>query len=776
MHSLSASASNSVRVPITSELFQGASFISKSFHAIAGSVLAAALLLMPPALGGQVRESGGAQAEDPGRVAGQTNRERFIIEAMRVEKGPSMDGTLDDEVWRLAPMVEQFVQQDPAEGEPATERTEVRVLYDAQHLYIGVHAFDSDPSGIIATEMRRDSDRILEEDNFQIILDTFNDFRSGYMFVTNPLGAKLEQQISKEGEGGNRGNNPNINRNWDGVWDAVARRTDDGWVAEISIPTTTLRFSNSEVQTWGINFERNIRRKNEQAFWAPIPKAYTLTRVSLTGTLRGIRGLSHGMDLRIKPFLTSGFRSKRFQDSSTSNEFLRDAGLDMKYGVTSGMNLDITVNTDFAQVEVDEQQVNLTRFGLFFPEKRDFFLENAGLFSVGDQERAASLFFSRRIGLSSGGQPVPILGGARLTGKVGPHSIGLMNIQTAEAFDTPGANFMVSRYSLDVLSRSRIGALFINKETTETADQERFNRTMALDANFALGNSFTVNSYVAKTATPGVRDGDMSYFTRVGWLDPSWNLYAQFTDIQDNFNAEVGFVPRKGIRTSKFRFGPTQRPGRFHLRKVDPMYIVTYTTDQNNRLVSRRIHHMVSVTMDDGTYFSFIFNKYFERLDELFDIHRDVSIPAGSYRFHETVMMLRTNPAKRLYGWIRYSPQTFFDGFRTDYETGIGVRANSRLATELQYRRNDVRLPAGNFEVNLGTLRVDYSVSPRMTVRSLLQYNSSTNDMSTSIRFNWRYRPGSDLYVVYNDLRTSLTADVPRDRQLVLKWTYLLSR
>ncbi|MCZ6491279.1 MAG: DUF5916 domain-containing protein [Acidobacteria bacterium] len=740
---------------------------------IAGSVLGAALLITLPAFAGQLQEQGVAQEDGAGMAEGQTNRERFTIEAVRVEKGPILDGILDDAVWRFAPMVEQFVQQEPEEGDPATERTEVRVLYDARHLYIGVHAFDSDPSGIIATEMRRDSDRILEEDNFQIILDTFNDFRSGYMFVTSPLGAKLEQQISEEGEGGNRGGNSNINRNWDGVWDAVARRTEDGWTAEISIPTATLRFRNSEVQTWGINFERNIRRKNEQVFWAPIPKAYTLTRVSLAGTLSGIRGLSQGMDLRLKPFLTSGFRSKRFRDAPASNEFLRDAGLDMKYGVTSALNLDITLNTDFAQVEVDEQQVNLTRFGLFFPEKRDFFLENAGLFNVGDQERNASLFFSRRIGLSSNGQPIPVIGGARLTGKVGPHSIGLMEIQTAEAFETPGANFLVSRYSRDVLSRSRIGALFINKETS---GQEHFNRTMALDANLALSNSIIVNSYVAKTSSPGVRDGDMSYYGRVSLLDPKWNLYAQFTDIQDNFNAEVGFVPRKGIRTTKVRFGPTPRPGRFHLRKVDPMYIVTYTTDQDNRLVSRRIHHMVGITLDDGTWINLVYNKYFEQLDEPFDIRSDVLIPAGTYRFNEAVMMIRTSRARKLYGWIRYSPQTFFDGFRKDYETGVGVRASSRLSAEVQYRRNDVQLPFGDFEVNLGTLRIDYAFSPRMTVRSLIQYNSARNETSTSIRFNWIYRPGSDIYVVYNDLRASLTADVPRDRQLVLKWTYLLSR
>lgn len=749
--------------------------VARRFLILAASTLGVALAITPPALVGQVHEQDASPENDPNLVRGQSNRERFRIQAVRVEKGPRMDGSLEDEVWFSAPQVDQFVQQEPEEGAAASERTEVRVLYDERHLYIGVHAFDSNSSGIIATEMRRDSDRILDEDNFQVIFDTFNDFRSGYMFVTSPLGAKLEQQIFEEGQSGGRGNNSNINRNWDGVWDVAARRTADGWVAEIAIPSTTMRFKPSEEQTWGVNFQRNIRRKNEEVLWAPIPKAYSLTRVSLAGTLDGIRGLSRGMDLRLKPFLISGLRSKRFQNASTSNQFLRDGGLDLKYGLSSGLNLDLTLNTDFAQVEADEQQVNLTRFGLFFPEKRDFFLENAGFFNVGfaSGEDSAHLFFSRRIGLSSAGQPIPILGGARLTGKVGPHSIALLDIQTDEAFGVPGDNFLVSRYSYDLLSRSRIGALFINKETQ---NHSHFNRIMALDANLVLSRNLSANSYLAKTSTPGMSHGDLSYFGRIGWRSPAWDVYAHYFDIQDNFNTEVGFIPRTGIRSGKVKFGPTPRPGRFHLRLMEPMIVVTYTTDQDNRLVSRRIHHMVAFHFDDGTYLNFIYNKDLEHLDQPFRIRSNVSIPAGTYRFNELTMQLKTNPARRLYGWITYVPQTFYSGFRKDYDTGAGVRASSQLSAEVQYRRNDIRLPVGEFEVNLGTVRVDYAISPRMTLRTLAQYNSSTHETSTSVRFNWIYRPGSDIYIVYNDLRAALTANVPRDRQLVLKWNYLLSR
>ena len=393
--------------------------------------------------------------------------EYYRVAPVRVESGPQIDGRLDEEVWLQAAVIDEFVQQEPAEGEPATERTVVRLLYDAQALYIGVEAYDTEPDGVIATEMRRDSLRLLDEDNFQVILDTFHDRRSGYMFVTSPLGAKLEQQVAEEGEGGWRGRNSNnVNINWDGVWDVVSHRTADGWVAEIAIPMVTLRFPRTEQQVWGVNFMRNIRRKNEQVFWAPISKEYTLTRVSLAGTMTGITGVNRGMDLRLTPYALAGGRQDRLERGFDGSGF-NNYGLDVKYGIASGLNLDLTLNTDFAQVEVDEQQVNLTRFPLFFPEKRDFFLENAGMFNVGARGsgfgRMADLFFTRRIGLSDRGQPIPIVGGARLTGKVNRHNVAAMNITTQSAFGNPGDSFFVGRYSRDILARSKVGGIVINK-------------------------------------------------------------------------------------------------------------------------------------------------------------------------------------------------------------------------------------------------------------------------------------------------------------------------
>ena len=312
-------------------------------------------------------------------------------------------------------------RQEPDEGAPASERTEVRVLYDGSSLYLGVRAFDSDPAGVVATEMRRDGNRILDEDNFQVILDTFMDSRSAYMFVVTPLGARLDQQVFDEGGRDRRASANSINRDWDGVWSVATSRASDHWVAEIEIPMVTLRFPDADPQSWGINFMRNIRRKNEQVFWAPIPRAFSLTRVSLAGSLRDLESLDRGLDLRVKPYVTGGGR-RTSGAGNADNSTQGDVGLDVKYGLTAGLNLDVTINTDFAQAEVDNEQVNLTRFPLFFPEKREFFLENSGKFGVGTPNslgRIADLFFSRRIGLTSSGANVPILGGGRLTGKVG---------------------------------------------------------------------------------------------------------------------------------------------------------------------------------------------------------------------------------------------------------------------------------------------------------------------------------------------------------------------
>ncbi len=759
-----------------------------------------------------------ALAAVPSSVAAQTSKERPFIQAVKVETGPRIDGVLDDAVWKAATPIETFTQQEPNLGQPASERTEVRVVFDERTIYIGVKAYQSggvvdggasgaDPHAehrgeagasaggrtVVATEMRRDSDRLFDEDNFQVILDTFKDSRNGYMFVTTPLGAKLEQQIFDEGEGGGRGTTSNINRNWDGVWDAAARITEDGWTAEMAIPTNTLRFKPNDEQTWGINFLRHNRRKNELAYWSPIPRAYALTRVSLAGELRGLRNLALGWDLKLKPFIVAGPRRRELSATNTTTSWAKDVGLDARYGVTTGLNLDVTINTDFAQVEVDDQQVNLTRFGLFFPEKRDFFLEASNFFTMGTGASFTStpvqtdLFFSRRIGLSDTGQPVPILGGARLTGKVGKNNIAVLDVQTDSAFGRPGDNFFVSRYSRDVFRRSRIGALFINKESVDGSTH--FNRTMGLDGNFSVGNSFQINSYVAKTDTNPdlpwaggrpIGDGkDMAFYGRIAYRDPKWNLWLNYLDVQENFNAEAGFVQRTGVRTTKAYLGPTPRPKKGNIKLFEPMYVLTYTTDQTNRLVNRLHHLMLGTTLRNDTFINVIYQKHMDVLDLPFNIRPNVTIPIGAYNMNEWMFTFNTSPGKKFFQRVTWQPNDFYGGTRRSLSYAVGARATSRLSSEVNYNRNDVKMPWGNFLVNLTTLRVDYTFSPRMTIRSLTQYNTGTHEISNNIRFNLIHRPGSDLFVVYNDLRqTGLPADVfpTKDRQLVVKMNYLIQK
>jgi hypothetical protein len=725
----------------------------------------------------------------------QENRQLYSVPAVRVEVGPEIDGVLDDPVWQRASVIDEFVQQEPDEGAPATERTEVLILYDAQNLYIGVRAYDSDPNGIVSTEMRRDSNRLLDEDSFQIILDTFNDSRSGYMFVTSPYGAMLEQQIADESQSGRGsfsgfggGGGGGVNRDWDGVWDvAVGRLEGGGWTAEIVIPMVTVRFPDTQRQSWGINFMRNIRRKNEQVFWAPIPKAYGLTRVSLAGSLNDLESLNRGMDLRVKPFVVGGGTRSLGDDNDVDG----DIGLDVKYGVTASLNLDLTLNTDFAQAEVDDERVNLTRFPLFFPEKREFFLENSGQFIVGATAAIrplANLFFSRRIGLSDTGAHVPIIGGARLTGKVGRNNIAIMDVQTNEAFGQPGENFFVARYGRDILARSRVGAIVINKQTNlfgqAPSTLDSYNRTYGADMTLSLHPAFTVSGFLAQTASPGISEDQMGGYLNATWRDTKWRVYAEAADLEDNFNPEVGFVPRTGIQYKKAHFEYNPRPDRWGIRVMEPMINAAFTEDQNGQLVTRQLHNMLGIGFQNGARVIIWYNDWYERLDEPFTVVRrpdedggDVVIDPGEYNFGDWRFMFNSNQARRVYGRVSYGPQGFFDGTRTDIGLTLGTRVTEQFSLEAGLTRNDVKLDEGDFVTSVTTFRIDYAMSTSMSLRTLTQYNSLSEQWSTAVRFRYTYKPGSDIYIVYDEIRRDATGFVEiQDRQLILKATFLVSR
>ncbi|MBT8488096.1 MAG: carbohydrate binding family 9 domain-containing protein [Gemmatimonadetes bacterium] len=716
-------------------------------------------------------------------VHAQESWEEYRVNAIRTAVPPTLDGILEEGVWERAERLENFVQQEPDEGAPSSERTVVYLLYDAENLYVGVRAWDTSARGVNATEMRRDSDRLLEEDNIQIILDTFKDSRSGYMFVTNPLGAQLDQQVFNEGEGARPGlPTSNINRDWDGVWHVASRIVDDGWIAEIAIPMVTLRFPDGRLQSWGMNVMRNIGSRNEQAFWAPISKEFTIARVSMAGSLEGMQELDRGMDLRVTPFVTSG-ASRVLESQNEVDNWDREVGVDLKYGITAGLNLDLTVNTDFAQAEVDDEQVNLTRFPLFFPEKRDFFLENSGQFNVGSAlafNRHVDLFFSRRIGLSSDGA-VPIIGGARLTGKIGRNDIAVMDVQTDNALGESGENFLVAKYSRNLWGRSRVGGLLINKAET---DGDYFNRTYAVDATLAPHPNFTVLGFVAKTETPRTTPlpadaegyGEMGAYVNATWLDQSWRFYGEYVDLENDFNPEVGFLPRAGIRTTKLHVERNPRPDRWGIRVLSPMVNWTYTTDQTGRRVAQRWHYMLGTRFDNGAYLNIWLNDHFDRVDQDFSLN-GVTVPSGDYSFAEWRFSFDSNPARRLYYGLMYSPQDFYGGTRDDVQLKLGARLTDRFSSEAQYTRNSVELPGGSFDVDLAALRIDLALSPTMTLRSVTQYNSLSDQFGTSARFRWTYRPGSDLYLVYDEVRRDPeTLFEYRDRRIILKATYLLTR
>jgi hypothetical protein len=733
-----------------------------------------------------------------------------ITLALRVGEAPLVDGdVLSDAAYEDARVATGFVQNRPFDGQPASERTEVRIVHTEDTLYFGIVCYTDDPATIIAADSRRDSD-LTETDSFRIILDTYHDGLNGFVFGTNPAGVEYDGQLTNEGQGSGRfggggsgrpsnsrqqrGSGGGLNVNWDGVWQVATSVTDVGWTAEIAIPFRTLRYPPADVQTWGMNFQRNIRFSNEQAYWSPLPRQYTLNRLTLAGELQGLR-VPAQRNLQLMPYAL-GDAAYSTETAQTSRS--GDVGVDLKYSISPSMTLDATYNTDFAQVEVDEQQVNLTRFSLFFPEKRDFFLENAGMFNVGARGsgfgRMADLFFTRRIGLSDRGQPIPIVGGARLTGKVNRHNVAAMNITTQSAFGNPGDSFFVGRYSRDILARSKVGGIVIDKQAVgsvfapDTGGVSHYNRTFAADTTLAVHRNLTMTGFVAKTQTPGLTSGDMASYGRATWLSPAFHVYTEFADLQENFNPEVGFVPRLGIRTSKFHGEWNPRPDRWNIRMFDPMWNITYTTDQHNRLLTRRIHNMIGTYFEDGSSVMFYFNDHFEQLDIPFDIRNTgVTVPAGTYRFGEWVFSYQSDPSRRLYTRTRYSPQTFFEGTRTDIQATVGFRATSRISAETIFNRSDVDLPWGEFVADLASLRLDLTLSPTVTLRSLSQYNSLTGELSNSIRFNWIYSPGSDIYVAYDEMRLddlfylnphvrrSPWGDI-RNRQIAIKMTYLLSR
>jgi hypothetical protein len=715
-----------------------------------------------------------------GRAEAQQEDRR--LDAIRLAGTVELNGNLDEPSWSDAPMAHNFIQNDPREGMPATFDTEVRVLYDDEALYFGVFAKDDQPSRIIANDLKKDFNTD-QSDGFRIILDTFHDERNGYQFATNPAGAKWDAQMINEGR--------ENNANWDGIWDVATRITETGWYAEIRIPFRTLRFSAADVQVWGMNFERKVRRLNEDSYWSPVARIYDIQRVSLAGTLEGMRGVRPGKDLRVKPYVLSS--GSTIGGSRTRGDF--EGGLDVKYGVTTGLTWDFTVNTDFSQVEADEQQVNLTRFSLFFPEKRDFFLENSGIFQFGgavqggggnnitagrqNQSQDMRLFFSRRIGLSDEGQVIPILGGTRLTGRQGVYSVGLLNIQQREEGAVPATNFTALRLRRDILANSDIGAIVLNKEESGP----HFNRVAGVDANFRFGQYLTTGGYLTKTFSPEqavpASGNELASRANILFDHRRTRIGATVTAIGARFNDELGFVPRRGIvnyeAQANYRFRPVALSK--WIREIQPHWNVDmFTSQADGSLESRYQDFHFPLNFQDGTFFEAGVNPNVEVIKTPFVINsaRGIRVNPGRYEFDEYFILVNSNTSAPVAMGARYSIGDFYDGYRRSYSLGPSFRLNEDFNAAVNMQIQDVELSTGSYVTTLITGRVNYNFNTKMFINALLQFNTDAHQWSSNLRFNIIHRPLSDFFLVYNERRDERSGDL-LDRAIVAKMTYMMA-
>lgn len=698
--------------------------------------------------------------------------------AVFVEVGAIVvDGDFSESEWLLSELADDFIQNEPLQGEPASEATEVRLLYDRNNLYVGAICYDSlGDEGLIARELTRDfSPR--DNDLFQIVFDTFKDGRNGLVFGTNPRGAKRDMQTSGDGE--------SFNSEWDAIWDVRTRITEEGWQAEFRIPFKSLRFDGRESQSWGINFERRIRRKSEATHWSPVPQPYRVYRVSMAGTISGFKNVRQGRNLYVKPYVSAPLVRRENDDW----DFQPDAGLDVKYGVTSGLTLDLTANTDFSQVEADDAQINFSRFSLFFPEKREFFLENAQIFEfgnvgtrggrrrVGFSRPGADLipFFSRRIGIAENDDGddvlIPILGGARLTGRMGRNTVGFITMQADEFGSIPSTNFTVGRYRRDVLQNSDVGIVLVNK--SESGGY--FNRTYGADANFRFFNALELSSYFLKTDNPDQGSQDDAQFFRAVWRDRLLDLEAYHISIEDDFNAEVGFVPRVGIKKSRGEIALTPRPeGRIPwVREFRPSLNLEYVTNQENLLEGRQVTGRFSIEFNDSSRFSIGKQGNFERLFEDDDV-LDHFLAAGDYTFDDFSLSYSSDSSRMFSGFVEWRDGELFDGERTTRGLGVAFAPSSQFLADISWAHSDLDFPGSDpFTTDLLSMRIDYSFNTRTFVNALIQHNSRDGFVASNIRFRWIHSPLSDFYIVYNERRIPEGNVI--DRALIAKITYLMN-
>lgn len=714
-------------------------------------------------------------------------------QATRVDRAPTLDGTLDDPLWQQSTPISKFLQREPYEGQIPTEQTEVRILYDKHEVYFGITCFDSNAKKIVATELRRDVPQELD-DYFEIIVDSAHDRRNAYVFQVNPLGTQRDALITEEqrtdtstGDG---------DPGWDGVWTSEARITRQGWTATVAIPFSTLNFMQSHDVIWGINFKRFIRRKNEEDLWSGWRRTFGAARVSQAGELRGISGIGSGRLFIVKPYGLLGF--SHFPPSAAGTGLtpgtsgLYTGGVDVKLGLRSNLVANLTANTDFADADVDTQQFNLTPYKLFFPEKRQFFLENAGVFNFplgGDSSDL--LFFSRQIGIDPlTGEEVPINGGAKITGSLGNFEVGVMDVDTRSTGPNPHANFAVARVKRSLWGGSYVGVMGIDKRSGNPSDS--FNQTSGADTRLVFYKNLVLNGYATQTRTPGFSSGQTNVGAGFNYQTDWLEVLAQHRKVGPNFNPEVGFLERTDCICNYLDVTFKPRPKLRGVRELNFEGFIFHAPDTHHVLQTQEWQNTFRIEFNNGSYSDDdLVDVFTQRLITPFNIYKNVFIPVGEYHWTRHQFTYGSPQDRRLMVSFFERFGTYYNGHLNEARVRATYRANERLSFSFAEQWNRFRLgtvtdsvgtalpaTAGDFSVVFGSFQTNYSFSRFLTLSALLQMDTAnTQAASANIRLRWNYRPDSDVYVIYTAgqrFASLVAANPPQfyENRFTIKFTY----
>ena len=702
---------------------------------------------------------------------------RPYYQATFLENDPVLDGEIRKEpLWETVPLAQELIQIKPSFGAPVSEKTEIRVAYSKSTFYVAVVCYDTEPDKIVVSDSRRDAD-LNDEDSFLFIIDTYNDQQNGFLFGTNAQGMEYDAQIDNEGKGNFNANRQQggviggTNINWDATWSVRTQLGDYGWSAEFAIPFRSLRFAAGEDKMWGLNFRRNISKNTETAYWTSLPLGFDMKRLALAGKLTGLN-LKNPGNLKLIPYaLVQGINDQSVSPSETETN--AEVGLDVKYSITPSITLDLTYNTDFAQVEVDDQQVNLDRFNLFFPEKRAFFLENAGQFSVGSPGEV-DLFFSRRIGLGEDGSVVPIIGGARVSGKVGRTNVGLLSMFT-EDIASAGINennFSVARVNHNFgNSRSSLGGIFVNRQGLAGLDDD-FNRVFAIDGKWGIGNKAEVNGFFAKSTTPGLGEKDHAYKILANYDWNGWNLRAGYTEVAPGFNPEVGFLQRTAFKKPEFLIFKAHRfsgDGKFLEMRPHVSYRGYWNFDDQQ--ITGFLHVDNHWVWRSGFEIHTGINFTQERVLSPFNIS-NVTVPVGEYKNEELQFVLITNPNNAFSVSTRTFIGGYFNGMRYSNSGTANFRVGDKFVSSLIMSHNDIQLDTGNTTALVAGLRLAYSFTPRIFLQSLIQRNNVSEITSVNARFGWLQNANTGLFVVFNIVKDDNPLDFLNNQTLTIKYTH----